>query len=54
MNFADPGCKIVQNCFFLPFSGAGADKLLKFKKWFWSIVEKMSNTDRQDLVRFLS
>ncbi|KAK2568064.1 E3 ubiquitin-protein ligase UBR5 [Acropora cervicornis] len=34
--------------------GAGADKLLKFKKWFWSIVEKMSNTDRQDLVGFLS
>lgn len=32
--------------------GAGADKLLKFKKWFWSIVEKMSNTDRQDLVYF--
>lgn len=34
-------------------SGAGADKLLKFKKWFWSIVEKMTNADRQDLVRFL-
>lgn len=30
--------------------GAGAEKLLKFKKWFWSIVEKMSNSDRQDLV----
>ena len=54
MNFADPGCEIVQNSFFLPFTGAGADKLLKFKKWFWSIVEKMSNTDRQDLVGFLS
>jgi len=34
----------------LLFSGAGAEKLLKFKKWFWSIVEKMSNSDRQDLV----
>ncbi|XP_048590266.1 E3 ubiquitin-protein ligase UBR5-like isoform X2 [Nematostella vectensis] len=32
--------------------GAGAEKLLKFKKWFWSIVEKMSNTERQDLVYF--
>ncbi|XP_068706016.1 E3 ubiquitin-protein ligase UBR5-like [Montipora foliosa] len=32
--------------------GAGADKLLKFKKWFWSIVEKMTNKDRQDLVYF--
>jgi len=32
------------------FSGAGAEKLLKFKKWFWSIVEKMTNADRQDLV----
>lgn len=32
--------------------GAGAEKLLKFKKWFWSIVEKMTNADRQDLVYF--
>jgi hypothetical protein len=31
-------------------SGAGAEKLLKFKKWFWSIVEKMSNSERQDMV----
>ena len=36
-------------CFFL-FIGAGAEKLLKFKKWFWSIVEKMTSADRQDLV----
>ncbi|KXJ14915.1 E3 ubiquitin-protein ligase UBR5 [Exaiptasia diaphana] len=32
--------------------GAGAEKLLKFKKWFWSIVEKMSNSERQDMVYF--
>ena len=31
-------------------TGAGAEKLLKFKKWFWSIVEKMNNSERQDLV----
>ncbi|XP_029594233.1 E3 ubiquitin-protein ligase UBR5-like isoform X2 [Salmo trutta] len=29
-----------------------ADKLLQFKRWFWSIVEKMSMTERQDLVYF--
>ena len=33
--------------------GAGADKLLKFKKWFWSIVEKMSSGERKDLVSTL-
>lgn len=49
------GCYVY--CFTMydfPFSGAGADKLLKFKKWFWSIVEKMTIADRQDLVRVLS
>ena len=30
--------------------GENADKLLQFKRWFWSIVEKMSMTERQDLV----
>lgn len=39
-------------CFNDETGGAGAEKLLKFKKWFWSIVEKMSNSDRQDLVYF--
>uniref|UniRef100_A0A8C7NHJ9 E3 ubiquitin-protein ligase UBR5 n=1 Tax=Oncorhynchus mykiss TaxID=8022 RepID=A0A8C7NHJ9_ONCMY len=33
-------------------SGENADKLLQFKRWFWSIVEKMSMTERQDLVYF--
>ena len=42
--------KVVHDFWSLLFSGAGAEKLLKFKKWFWSIVEKMSNSDRQDLV----
>jgi len=27
-----------------------SDKLQKFKRWFWSIVEKMNNLERQDLV----
>ena len=42
--------KVVRDFWSLLFSGAGAEKLLKFKKWFWSIVEKTSNSDRQDLV----
>ncbi|KAG2465140.1 UBR5 ligase, partial [Polypterus senegalus] len=33
-------------------SGETAEKLLQFKRWFWSIVEKMSITERQDLVYF--
>ncbi|XP_067616130.1 E3 ubiquitin-protein ligase hyd isoform X2 [Eurosta solidaginis] len=33
-------------------SSEGSDKLLKFKKWFWSIVEKMDTSERQDLVYF--
>lgn len=32
-------------------SSEGSDKLLKFKRWFWSIVEKMNTLERQDLVR---
>lgn len=31
-------------------SNEGSDKLLKFKRWFWSIVEKMNTLERQDLV----
>lgn len=34
-------------------TGENADKLLQFKRWFWSIVEKMSMTERQDLVSLL-
>lgn len=33
-------------------AGENADKLLQFKRWFWSIVEKMSMTERQDLVSY--
>uniref|UniRef100_A0A8C2CXR6 Ubiquitin protein ligase E3 component n-recognin 5 n=1 Tax=Cyprinus carpio TaxID=7962 RepID=A0A8C2CXR6_CYPCA len=33
-------------------SGENAEKLLQFKRWFWSIVEKMSMTERQDLLHF--
>lgn len=36
--------------FVLHPTGENADKLLQFKRWFWSIVEKMSMTERQDLV----
>lgn len=31
-------------------SSESSDKLIKFKRWLWSIVEKMSNVERQDLV----
>lgn len=34
-------------------SGSTSEKILKFKRWLWSIVEKMSNLERQDLVRIL-
>lgn len=35
-------------------SNEQSDKLVKFKRWLWSIVEKMSNVERQDLVSFLA
>lgn len=38
---------------FLFHTGENAEKLLQFKRWFWSIVEKMSMTERQDLVSCL-
>lgn len=31
-------------------SSESSEKLLKFKRWLWNIVEKMSNIERQDLV----
>lgn len=37
---------------FLPFSGDGCFHLAYFKKWFWSIVEKMTTQEKQDLVDF--
>ena len=32
-------------------SGEGAEKIQRFKRWFWAIVDKMSDMERQDLVR---
>jgi E3 ubiquitin-protein ligase EDD1 len=33
-------------------SRKGSDQITKFKSWFWSIVERMSNRERQDLLYF--
>ncbi|XP_069676360.1 E3 ubiquitin-protein ligase UBR5 isoform X2 [Periplaneta americana] len=33
-------------------SGESGERLVKFKRWLWSIVEKMSHIERQDLVYF--
>lgn len=33
-------------------SGEGNEKVQRFKRWFWSVVEKMNNYERQDLVYF--
>lgn len=33
-------------------SGEGNDKVQRFKRWLWSVVEKMNNQERQDLVYF--
>jgi len=33
-------------------SGESTERLSKFKRWLWSIVEKMSHVERQDLVYF--
>ena len=35
-------------------SGEGGEKVQRFKRWFWSIVEKMNNIERQDLVSYFS
>lgn len=37
---------------FMNESGEGGEKLLRFKRWFWSIIEKMNPQERQDLVYF--
>lgn len=31
-----------------------SEKLIKFKRWFWNIIEKMSSFERQDLVNISS
>lgn len=33
-------------------SGETGDKLSRFKKWFWQLIEKMSNLERQELIYF--
>ncbi|XP_063710070.1 E3 ubiquitin-protein ligase hyd isoform X2 [Culicoides brevitarsis] len=33
-------------------SNENNEKLVKFKRWLWSVVEKMTNLERQDLVYF--
>ncbi|XP_018572709.1 E3 ubiquitin-protein ligase hyd isoform X3 [Anoplophora glabripennis] len=33
-------------------SGESSERLVKFKRWLWSIVEKMTHLERQDLVYF--
>ena len=33
------------------FAGERNEKVQRFKRWFWSVVEKMNNHERQDLVR---
>ena len=33
-------------------SGEPPERLLRFKRWFWSTVEKMTSQERQDLVYF--
>ncbi|XP_055848021.1 E3 ubiquitin-protein ligase hyd [Episyrphus balteatus] len=33
-------------------SSENSEKLLRFKKWFWCIVEKMNTNERQDLLYF--
>ena len=39
----------LQLCEYL-FAGEGNDKVQAFKRWFWSIVEKMNSIERQELV----
>ncbi|GAB1606363.1 E3 ubiquitin-protein ligase UBR5-like [Argonauta hians] len=33
-------------------SGESSEKVQRFKRWFWCVVEKMNNHERQDLVYF--
>lgn len=34
-------------------SGETGERLVKFKRWLWSIVEKMTHIERQDLVSYI-
>ncbi|KAK6168099.1 hypothetical protein SNE40_021993 [Patella caerulea] len=33
-------------------SGENGERVQRFKRWFWSVVEKMNNRERQDMVYF--
>ena len=34
-----------------PFTDQPAESVSRFKQWFWSVVEKMTNKEKHDLVR---
>ena len=36
-----------------PFTDQPAESVSRFKQWFWSVVEKMTNAEKHDLVRQL-
>ena len=52
----------VADCLFQPFltnafhliaeSGDGSEHLSYFRRWFWWVVERMSNEEKQDLIYF--
>ena len=58
-SFSTGLCITFKRCYFHSDNGVvflcayvadGTDHVQRFKRWFWSIVEKMNNYERQDLV----
>ncbi|KAK5646050.1 hypothetical protein RI129_004514 [Pyrocoelia pectoralis] len=45
-------CVLISYTSFNDESGESSERLVKFKRWLWSIVEKMTHLERQDLVYF--
>ena len=46
-------CLVLQECGgLLPRLGKGQESVTRFKGWFWSIVERMSQKERQELLYF--
>uniref|UniRef100_A0A1Y1MXK0 HECT domain-containing protein n=2 Tax=Photinus pyralis TaxID=7054 RepID=A0A1Y1MXK0_PHOPY len=45
-------CVLISYTSFNDESGESNERLVKFKRWLWSIVEKMTHLERQDLVYF--
>lgn len=35
-----------------PESGNGSENLSYFRRWFWWVIERMSNEEKQDLIYF--